>query len=344
MSLLTILIIALFSNTTSWKFHRSKVTQQPIEPKPVKPNIPKVIKPVKKTNAVPKAVSNTTPVKISDPNEMLIGTYQFEIMGRPHKLYLCSSTKPKEKINSLHFAIADVTQNEYTIAVGRDANGVSYDGKHEYIANCKLFRLHGDEYLKGYYKIIYNSKKKEWTLYERFPEYINAPVAESQEWNTYQLKRVSPAITSNPTIAGHQCFQPDTYYQPTDITLWKSGYCKSINGYRYVLLSPNGLDCWKMVNQYEIVTNSGYLYGTHLEWDGTLMIDYWDDLTNPHDCAVGTQFLIFVDSETVLLSYQCDDRITGGQYLLSSESIKPEKRNKKAKKQMTCPFKLDNSD
>ena len=78
-------------------------------------------------------------------NKVIEGTYEFEIMGRLHKFYLCDSSstpskpyqgKNKNKVknrmlqvsnpnkrnskdtrNSLHWAIADVTNNEYTIGM-----------------------------------------------------------------------------------------------------------------------------------------------------------------------------------------------------------------------------------
>ena len=49
-------------------------------------------------------------------NKYLQGTYEFEIAGRPHKLYLCDSSN-KKGIKSLHWAIADITNNEYTIGM-----------------------------------------------------------------------------------------------------------------------------------------------------------------------------------------------------------------------------------
>lgn len=49
-------------------------------------------------------------------NKYLQGTYEFEIAGRPHKLYLCDSSDRKG-IKSLHWSIADTTNNEYTIGM-----------------------------------------------------------------------------------------------------------------------------------------------------------------------------------------------------------------------------------
>ena len=48
-------------------------------------------------------------------NKYLEGTYEFEIMGRPHKLYLCDASA--KGIKSLHWSIADVTNNEYTVGM-----------------------------------------------------------------------------------------------------------------------------------------------------------------------------------------------------------------------------------
>ena len=49
-------------------------------------------------------------------NKYLQGTYEFEIAGRPHKLYLFDSSD-KKGIKSLHWSIADITNNEYTIGM-----------------------------------------------------------------------------------------------------------------------------------------------------------------------------------------------------------------------------------
>ena len=212
----------------------------------------------------------------------------------------------------------------------------------EYIAKCKIYRLFGKEYLRGEYEFIYNSTSNLFILKERFI-FDNIKSKHSNEWNSYILFKISPVIVSNPAIKGNQCWKPDIdasdNIKNNGITLWKSRYSKQEHGYRYKLFALNDkneytTNCWKLETRYGNIKETGFTYSSlnDQKWDKHLFIERWDNSYRPNVCKIGTSFLIFVNSNTALLSYQCDDGITGGQMLLYL--------NKDARESRLCPWKI----
>ena len=45
--------------------------------------------------------------------DIFVGTYEFEVLGRPHRLYLCDTEDEK----TAYWAIADRADNEYTVGM-----------------------------------------------------------------------------------------------------------------------------------------------------------------------------------------------------------------------------------
>ena len=50
-------------------------------------------------------------------NELMTGTFEFEIMGRPHKLYICEAEDDESEPVALYWSVTDVMHNEYTIGL-----------------------------------------------------------------------------------------------------------------------------------------------------------------------------------------------------------------------------------
>lgn len=194
----------------------------------------------------------------------------------------------------------------------------------------------------GEYEFSWNDKKNEYILKERFIDHSN--IHDDTKWNSYVLSRISPSIVGNPSISGYQCFEPDLNFNlekdlsKSGTSLWKSKFFRKDRCYRYLLFTENEhkADCWKITTRNGNIKQSGYIYASDydLKWNGNLMINKFDNAAKIPDCKVGTQFLIFVNSNTALLSYQCRDRITGYQYLIYRS------KNVDKKEELKCPFKL----
>ncbi len=58
---------------------------------------------------------------LSDLNQIVAGTYDFEIMGRPHRLYICDADNNAEEgadqKRALYWSVMDRTKNEYAIGM-----------------------------------------------------------------------------------------------------------------------------------------------------------------------------------------------------------------------------------
>ena len=52
-----------------------------------------------------------------DNNLLMVGTYEFEMMGRTHKLYICDTEKMEEDNKAMYWSITDTSTNEYTIGM-----------------------------------------------------------------------------------------------------------------------------------------------------------------------------------------------------------------------------------
>lgn len=55
----------------------------------------------------------------SQLNQIVAGTYDFEIMGRPHRLYICdadnNAVEGADEKRALYWSIFDRTKNEYAV-------------------------------------------------------------------------------------------------------------------------------------------------------------------------------------------------------------------------------------
>ena len=88
-------------------------------------------------------------------------------------------------------------------AVGRDSDGVEYDGENRYTARCAMFKLYGNRILEGYYEIILDKKNMAYLLRERFPQ-LEDSETDVIPWNEYELSNVSTASVGNPKLLGYQ--------------------------------------------------------------------------------------------------------------------------------------------
>eukprot|EP00483_Globobulimina_turgida_P006410 UN06420 len=102
--------------------------------------------------------------------EFFTGSFEFEKMGTPDRLYLCEAEMSK----GLYWAVANLRNFEYTDefteVVGRDYNGIDFDGEHTYTAQSSVFRLYGKRTLEGYYRLVFDSHALTITLDERYPQ------------------------------------------------------------------------------------------------------------------------------------------------------------------------------
>ena len=57
----------------------------------------------------------------SELNNIVAGTYDFEIMGRPHRLYVCDAdnnvAEGADEKRALYWSIFDRTKNEYAVGM-----------------------------------------------------------------------------------------------------------------------------------------------------------------------------------------------------------------------------------
>eukprot|EP01083_Nonionella_stella_P078610 215218_1 len=263
--------------------------------------------------------------------KIFAGTYDFEVMGRPHRLYVCDSVDAPDNKKALYWSVADRTSNEYSVALGRDYDGVEYDGDNVYSARCDIFRLYGDRVLQGYYEMVFDKEALTFHLRERFPE-LEDGQADTEIWNEYDLVKLSPAIVGNPDLEGKQCFHPmgNSVYQIPLPSLWESDYSLLDDGFRSILIEENALSsCWKLDNEFGDTAQAGWHYGYDFEWDGALLLSRWDSVLKNHGCKVGSQFMVVLDDELAIVSTQCEDKITGRTTLMHLQDMHGH---------MMCPF------
>eukprot|EP01084_Bolivina_argentea_P156115 272059_1 len=259
----------------------------------------------------------------ADLNEIFAGTYEFEVMGRPHRLYICDTDRMAENKKALYWSVADRTANEYAVAVGRDYDGVEMDGDGVYVSRCDIFKLYGDRILKGYYEIIFDASELVFSLRERFPELENGQ-ADEEIWNEYELVKLSPAIVGNPDLEGYQCMHPlgNVVYAIDLPSLFESDFSKLDDGYFSTLIEEDALtSCWKLENEFGDVMQAGWHYGYDFEWDGELLLFRFDSVNKNFGCSVGTIFIVIIDEGLAIVSRQCEDRVTGRTYIAHAQDM-----------------------
>eukprot|EP01084_Bolivina_argentea_P034647 64142_1 len=290
------------------------------------------------------------PCGMNEFNSIMVGTYEFEIMNRPHKLYICTNDKDSSQQNDLYWSVTDVTTNEYVIAVGRGIGGLEVDYATEGLsAQSEMFRLYGDKIVKGEYALSLHDK---YVLRERFPELIelnesdNYDISISDGWTTFELRKISPFIVGNTNLHGYQCFHPrgnnilSTFPMPAHIQseyvdLDHGVYTEIIYPHNEIEVFGNLADCWKLVDEYGSIKQVGYNYGIQLEWNASLIISRFDNYNNRHDvngCDKGSQFMIMVEEDLAIVSRQCDDIHSGRTYLAYI--------NEYTDSTQLCPFEL----
>jgi len=270
----------------------------------------------------------------------LFGTYEFEIMGAPHRLYVCGG----EEDDGLYWSVTKVGDdrtNEYTEIVGRDTDGVDCSFATGCVAEAAVFRLYGERHLQGYYRLHFDVEENVHTLWERYPELQDGQTGAGEEefWNRYQLNKISPAIVANPRLERRQCLHPEgaTVWDVPTPSKWRSALSSEHDRFfDTVLVSEDASrSCWAYEDVYGNTHLHGAIFGANqpLQWDGALVLGRWDDFTNPDKCYVGSQFMVMLDEDLALLSYQCEDKMTGRQILLHLSDLDPEEN---------CPFEVEN--
>ena len=48
---------------------------------------------------------------------MTPGTFEFEVMNRPHKLYICETDDDDAEPTALYWSVTDISSNEYTVGL-----------------------------------------------------------------------------------------------------------------------------------------------------------------------------------------------------------------------------------
>eukprot|EP01084_Bolivina_argentea_P065493 119381_1 len=270
--------------------------------------------------------------------DVFSGSYEFEIMGSPYRMYICNNPESM----SMYWAVANLANientNEYTEVVGRDSDGIKFDGKHTYTASCSIYRLFGERHLEGYYRLVFDDMTGEYTLHERYPELEDHQTgAEDEEiWNTYTLTKISPGLVGNPQMMGYQCLHPyvDEGYELPLPSLWKSDLSSANDRlYDNILLSKNPIySCWKYDDVFGNTHLHGNIYAPEEQWDGALILFRWDDFTNPDHCYVGSMFAVMLEEDLALVSYQCENTVTGRQHLMHLQKMTGGE---------VCPFEVD---
>jgi len=259
------------------------------------------------------------------------GTYEFEIMGAPYRLYVCGPSD--DPADGVYWSVAKLNEdhtNEYTMVVGRDKDGIESDGESGASSiSCAVFRLYGDRHLQGYYRLEYRpgsggeGDSDSWTLFERYPELEDGQTgAEAEElWNHYELNKVSGSIVGNPRLFGYHVHPKEYahFFVPFP-SVWASGPSSRSDRFSDVMamdgLTGSESNCWRYVDVFGNTHLFGNLYGPRREWDGSLLLSRWDDYTNPDHCYVGSQMVVMLEPDLLLMSYQCEDGVTGRQMLM----------------------------
>lgn len=207
--------------------------------------------------------------------------------------------------------------------VGRDDNGIIQTNFYTWEASCEIFRLYGHEILTGYWRLVYNKRQDDWTLYERFPDL--SALDNDDDWNAYHLNKISSQIVANPEMSGYQCFLPSVEYpigSPDSNQCWVSDLLSPEQLIAHQFFEGDEVGCWLFVTQEGYVIRGGYNYDFRQEWDGGLLLLRWDDQINDdtdqygvYGCSRGSMFVVRTSQTETVFSYQCEDRITGDQYL-----------------------------
>ena len=225
----------------------------------------------------------------------------------------------------------ETTNTEHHIVVGRDDNGIQFDGEHTFIAESDVFRLYGKRHLHGYYKLVHDAKEDSFVLHEvclsiptsicsrsngptqRYPELQDGQTGADEEamWNHYALTKVSPVLAGNPRMRGYQCLHPrgHTAWTVPFPSLWRSQLSSEDDRfYDFIQVTADPVNsCWKYEDVYGNVHIYGNVYAPQSEWDGSLLLLRWDDFTNPDHCYVGSQFVVML--EEVLCAFLCRNKM-----------------------------------
>ena len=214
------------------------------------------------------------------------------------------------------------TNNKTNAVVGRDLNGPVQINYYTYQSECEILRLFGHEILTGYWRLQYNKRRDEYELFERFPDL--AQIDAEPEWNSYKLNKISSQIVANPEMRGLQCFAPSPTYpigDPTTPQCWASSILHTERLFAHQFFEGNGGGCWVFVTAQGDVVRGGFNYDLRQEWDGGLLTLRWDDQTEGTSvhCRRGSMFVVRTAADSAIFSFQCEDRVSGDQYLTTLE-------------------------
>ena len=150
--------------------------------------------------------------------------------------------------------------------------------------------------------MVFDAKVGEYHLYERYPELEDGQTGAQDEklWNAYELTKISFSVVGNPRLAGMQCLHPQgaTISLVPIPSLWRSQLSSDDDRFLdYIQVSEDPVNsCWKYDDVYGNTHLFGSLYAPEFEWDGSLLLNRWDDFTNPDKCYVGSMFVVMLDA------------------------------------------------